>query len=83
MIGNWHCRWNSEIYTRYKDLNIVDDIKIISLGWAGHIIRLEEYRISRKVLNGKVYNTRSIGKPTKRWVDVVQRDALWILGIQG
>jgi hypothetical protein len=54
MIGNWHCRWNSEIYSLYKDLNIVDDINIIRLGWAGHIITLEEYRKSRKVLNGKV-----------------------------
>jgi hypothetical protein len=40
-----------EIYTHYKYLNSVDDIKIIRLGWAGHIIRLEEDRISRKVLN--------------------------------
>jgi len=28
----WRCRWNSEIYGLYKDLNIVDDIKIRRLG---------------------------------------------------
>jgi hypothetical protein len=34
-----HCRprWNSEICNLYKVLNIVVDIKIIRLGWAGHI----------------------------------------------
>ena len=39
--GHWHPRWNSEIYNLYKDLNIVDNIKIRRLGWAGHIIRME------------------------------------------
>ena len=65
MTGNWHCRWNSEIYSLYKDLNIVGDIKIIRLGWACHIIRLEEDRISRKVLNGKVYNTNQLENQQK------------------
>jgi hypothetical protein len=33
--------WNSEIYNLCRDLNIVDDIKIRGLGWAGHIVRCE------------------------------------------
>jgi hypothetical protein len=51
--------------------------------WTGHIIKLEGGRISKKDLNEKVHNTRSIRKPTKRWVDVLQRGALHVLGIQG
>ena len=82
MKGHWHTRWNSETFSLYKDLYIVDDIKIIRSLWTGHIVRLEEDRIPRKFLNGKVYNTRPVGKPRKRWVDV-QRDALQVLGIQG
>jgi len=35
----WRNKWNSEIYNLYKDLNIMDDIKIKRLGWAGYIIR--------------------------------------------
>ena len=47
---------NSEIYYLYKDLNIVDDIKIRRLGWAGHVMGLEDLRIPKKVLNGKFHN---------------------------
>ena len=35
------------------------------------------------VLNGKLYTTRPVGRPRTRWVDVVQRDALQLLGIRG
>ena len=35
--GHWHPRWNSEIYSLYKDLNIMDDIKTRRLGWVSHI----------------------------------------------
>ena len=41
----------------------MDDIKIRRLGWAGHIVRMEDERISKKVLNGKFHNTRPVGKP--------------------
>jgi len=59
----------------------VEDIKIRS-GWAGHI-RMEEERIPKKVLNGNCYTTRPVGRPRTRWADVVQRDALQLLGIRG
>jgi len=34
----------------------VDDIKIRRLGWAGHIMGMEDLRIPKKVLNGKFHN---------------------------
>ena len=55
-------------------------IKIRRLGWAGHIIRMEEERIPKKVLNGNFYTTRPVGRPRTRWADVVQKDALRIRG---
>jgi hypothetical protein len=61
----------------------VEDIKIRSLEWASHIIRMEEERIPKKVLNGNFCTTRPVGRPRTRWVDVVQRDALQLLGIRG
>jgi hypothetical protein len=56
--GCWCPRWNNELYWLYNDLNIVEDIRIRRLGWAGHIIRMEERRIPKKVLYGKFHNTR-------------------------
>jgi hypothetical protein len=61
----------------------VEDIKIIRLEWAGHIIRIEEERIPKKVLNKNVLTTRLVGRPSTRWANVVQRDALQPLRIRG
>jgi hypothetical protein len=61
----------------------VEDIKIRRPEWRSHIIRMEEERIPKKVLNGNFYTTRPVGRPRTRWADVVQRDALQLLGIRG
>jgi len=37
----------------------------------------------KKVLNGTFHNTRPVGRPRTRWADVVQRDALQLLGVRG
>jgi len=44
---------------------------------------MEEEKIQKKVLNGNFYTTRSVGRPRTRWADVVQSDALQLLGISG
>jgi len=36
----------------------------------------------KKVLNGNFCITRPVGRPRTRWADVVQRDALQLLGIR-
>ena len=35
--GCWRPRWNNELYTLYKEPNIMEDIQFRRLGWAGHI----------------------------------------------
>jgi hypothetical protein len=81
--GCWRPRWNNELYSLYKEPNIMEDIRIRRLEWAGHIIRMEEERIPKNVLNGNFHTTRPVGRPRTRWTDVVQRDALQLLGIRG
>jgi hypothetical protein len=47
---------------------------------------MEEERVPKKVLNGKFHTIRPVGRPRNRWAgwaDVVQRDALQLLGIRG
>ena len=61
----------------------MEDFKIERLGWASHITRMEEERIPKKFLNGNFYTTRPVRRPRTRWADVVQRDALHLLGIRG
>jgi hypothetical protein len=81
--GHWCPRWNNEFYSLHNEPNIVEDIKIRRLGWAGHIIRMEEERIPKKVLYVNFHTTRSVGRPRTRCADVVWRDALQLLGIRG
>jgi hypothetical protein len=60
--GRWLPRRNSQLYSLYNEPNIVEDIKIIKLGWAGHIIRMEEERITKKVLKRKLPHHKTSGK---------------------
>ena len=81
--GCWLPRWYNELYSLYKEPDIVEDIKIRRLEWAGHVRRMEAERIPKKFLNGNFHTTRAVGRPRTRWADVVQRDALQLLGIRG
>jgi hypothetical protein len=61
--GCWHPRWNSGIYdfcNIYDIFKILENITIRRLGWVGHIIRIEDERILRKVFNGKFQITRPL-----------------------
>jgi hypothetical protein len=78
--GCWRPRWNTELYSLYKEPNIVEDIKIRRLEWTSNIIRMEEERKKKKALNGNFHTTRLVGRPRNRWANVVQRDALHLLG---
>jgi hypothetical protein len=61
----------------------VEDINIIRLEWEGHIIRMEEEKIPKKVLNGNFNTTRPVGRSRTGWADVYQRDALQLLWTRG
>ena len=40
----------------------MEDIKIRSLGWAGHIVRIEEERIPKKGFKRKILHHKTSGK---------------------
>jgi hypothetical protein len=67
----------------YGYLNTMDNITITTVVWMGHIIRMEDEGIPKKVLQGKLHNTRSVEKPRTRQEDVVQKDTSQTLGIRG
>jgi hypothetical protein len=64
--GHWRCRYSTELYKSYKDIDIVSDVKSRRLKWAGHVIRTPEERIPRKVMMRKLEEVRPIGRPRKR-----------------
>jgi hypothetical protein len=65
--GQWRCRYNTELYELYNDIDIVNDVKL-RLQWAGHVIRMPEDRIPRKAMMGRLEGVKPIGRPRKRWM---------------
>jgi hypothetical protein len=63
----WDRRRTREIYCHYRLLNIVDEIKLRRLGFAGNTRITEEEMAPKRIVNGKFHNTRSVGKPRRRW----------------
>jgi hypothetical protein len=69
--GQWRIRYNKELYELYGEPDLVTCIKLKRLQWAGHVQRMEGTRIPKKVFKAKFEGVRSVGKPRKRWEDVV------------
>jgi hypothetical protein len=47
---NWKILTNKEIYASVKKPTIIDTIRINRLCWFGHVQRMEENRIHKRVL---------------------------------
>ena len=42
------------------------------LQWFGHVERVEEDRIAKRVYVKECVDSRSVGRPRKRWIDTVK-----------
>jgi hypothetical protein len=69
------------LITKYKSQDIVTVIKIRRLKWLGHVIRMNETRSVKKILEGKSEGRRGRGRPRLRWMNDVEND-LRKLGVQ-
>jgi len=56
--GEWRIKYNNELYTLYKESDIVTYIKINRLKWAGHVIHMEEQSNTRRILVAVVEGRR-------------------------
>jgi hypothetical protein len=65
---NWRILTNKEIYTILKKPTITETIRLHRLRWFGHVQRIEEDRIPKRVFYTNL-ETRPRGKPRIRWQD--------------
>ena len=72
--GFWRIRTNNELEQLYKSPTILKDVKARRIRWLGHVQRMEENRIPKKVLYSKPEGCRSVGRPRLRWLDDVEAD---------
>jgi len=70
----WRTRQNDELEAIIKGENIVRFIKCQRIRWLGHIERIQDTEIPKKVLYRKLYTTRQRGRPRMRWLDDVSMD---------
>jgi hypothetical protein len=63
-----------------KGDNIVKWIKGQRISWLGHLERMEEDRMPRKIFTQELEGTRRRGRPWKGWREEVKRD-LQVLGV--
>ena len=60
--------------TKYKAPDIVNVIKIRRLEWLGHVVRVNETRSVKKILERKLEGRGGRGRPRLRWINDVGDD---------
>jgi len=79
--GEWKSRTNQELEEMSKGENIVKWIKGQRISWLGHLERMEEDRMSKKIFTQELEGTRRRGRPKERWKEEVER-VLQVLGVR-
>ena len=64
-----------------KGENIVKWIKGRRISWLGHLERMEEDRMPKKIFTQELEGTKRRGRPRKGWREEVERD-LQVLGLR-
>jgi hypothetical protein len=72
VTGKWRKLHNEELNNLYSLPNIVRVVKSRRLRWAGHVARMGEERGVHRVLVGKPEGKRSLGRPRRRWEDIIK-----------
>jgi hypothetical protein len=72
--GEWKSRTNRELEEMSKGINIVKWIKGQKISWLGHLERMEEDRMPKKIFTQELEGTGRRGRPRKGWKEEVERD---------
>ena len=58
-------------------------VKLRRMRWAGHVARMVEDRGVHRVLVGKPDGKRPLGRPRRRWEDIIKMDLRKLEGVVG
>jgi len=79
--GEWKSGTNRELEEMSKGENIVKWIKGQWISWLGHLERMGEDRMAKKIFTEELEGMRRRGRLRKRWKEEVERD-LQVLGVR-
>jgi hypothetical protein len=65
-----------------RNADIVRFIKNRRINWIGDVMRMEGWRIHRRILEWKSIRRRIRGRPRKRWIEDAEED-FQAMGIRG
>jgi hypothetical protein len=71
--GTWRIKTNGELDELIRHKNIINHIKAQRLSWFGHLHRMTEERMLKKVCKWKPMLTRPLGRPKNRWEDDMKK----------
>jgi hypothetical protein len=79
--GEWKSMKNRELEELGKGENVVKWIKWKNISWLGHLERMEEDRMPKKIFTQELEGMRRRGRHRKGWREEVERD-LQVLGVR-
>jgi hypothetical protein len=65
---------NEDLYNLCPPPNIIREIKMGRIRWAGHVARMRDRRDSYRALDGRSERNRSLGRPRHRWEGNIKMD---------
>jgi len=64
-----------------KGVYVIKWTKEQRISWLGHLERMEEYRLPKRIFTQELEGTRRRERPRKEWKEEVERD-LQVLGVR-
>jgi hypothetical protein len=72
--GSWRIRMNYELNELIGNADIVRFIKSRRIAWLGHVMRMDDKRTPKRILQWKPICTRTRGRPRKSWIAGIEED---------
>jgi len=72
--GTWRMKSNEELNRLTGNENTINYIKAQRLAWFGHVHRMPDNSMVKKVYEWSPAQTRSLGRPKNRWENDVKND---------
>jgi hypothetical protein len=79
--GSWRTRMKYELNELIGNADVVKFIKCGRIAWLCHVMRMDDKRTSKRILQWKPIGTRTRGRPRKRWIAGIGKD-LQIMGVR-